>query len=258
MSAREDVAFLVGSEVRIAILRTLRSEPARPSDLADRCSCARETAQRTVTAFADRGWVEKVPGTDRYRLTRAGEMVAGSYAEFEERMAVSARFRDLLANLNGTATGLDCEILADTTVASATPENPHTSIDRLLDVMGDARADTFRGVTPIVSRVFNRAAEGVIVSETDAELVVDRDVLETSAAEYPDALDRADRLDGFTLYVSPEPVTFGLVVIDGHAFLGAYDDAGNLVASADGDDEAFVGWARRTFARLRDRSSVWA
>jgi len=258
MNAREDIAFLVGSEVRVEILRALRSAPDRPSDLADRSSCARETAQRTVTAFADRGWAEKVPGTDRYRLTRAGELVASSYDDFEECLAVSARFRDLLANLNGGAPDLECETLSGTTHTRATPDNPHTPINRLLDVMGDGDVDTLRGVTPIVSQVFNRAAERAIGPETDAELVVDRGVLETSAAEYPEALDRADQLDGFTLYVSPDPVSFGLVLVDGHAYLGAYDDNGNLVASADADgDDDFVGWARRTFTRIRDRSTVW-
>ena len=257
MNAREDIAFLVGSEVRTDILRALRSEPDRPSDLADRCSCARETAQRTVTAFADRGWAEKVPGSDRYRLTRAGELVAGSYDDFEECLEVSSRFRDLLANLNGAVSDLECETLSGTTRTRATPENPHTSINRLLDVMGDREVDTFQGVTPIVSRVFNRAADRAIGPDTDVELVVDTDVLETSAAEYPEALDRADRLDGFTLYVSPDPVSFGLVLVDNHAYLGAYDDNGNLVASADGDDDDFVGWAQQTFAQLRDRSTVW-
>lgn len=257
MSAREDIAFLVGSEVRVDILRALRSESDRPSQLADRCSCARETAQRTVSAFADRGWAEKVPGSDRYRLTRAGELVAGSYDDFEECLEVSARFRDLLANLNGAVSDLECEALSGTTHTRATPENPHMSINRLLDVMGGGEVDTLRGMTPIVSRVFNRAAERVIGPDTDAELVVDTDVLEASAAEYPEALERADRLDGFTLYVSPDPIEFGLVLVDGHAYLGAYDDTGNLVASADGDDDDFVGWARQTFVRIRDRSTVW-
>lgn len=257
MSAREDIAFLVGSEVRVDILRALRSESDRPSELADRCSCARETAQRTVTAFTDRGWAEKVPDSDRYRLTRAGELVAGSYDDFEECLEVSARFRHLLANLNGAVSDLECEVLSGTTHTQATPENPHMSINRLLDVMGSGEVDTLRGVTPIVSRVFNRAAERAIGPDTDAELIVDTDVLEASAAEYPEALDRADRLDGFTLYVSPDPIPFGLVLVDGHAYLGAYDDNGNLVASADSADDDFVEWARQTFARTRDRSAVW-
>jgi predicted transcriptional regulator len=256
MSAREDIAFLVGSEVRIDLLQRLRSAPARPSDLADRCSCARETAQRTVSGFADRGWAEKVADTDRYRLTHAGEMIAGSYAEFEERLDVATRFRHLLENLDGPVDGLTCELLAETARTRATPENPHAPVNRLLELMDREHIATLRGMTPIVSRVFNQAAAGVIGPETDADLIVDRDVLDASAAEYPEALERAEQLSGFTLYVSPEAVEFGLVLIDGHALLGAYDDQGNLVASADSDEDPFVSWARDAFARVRERSSV--
>jgi predicted transcriptional regulator len=256
MSAREDIAFLVGSEVRINLLRRLRSAPARPSDLADHCSCARETAQRTVSGFTDRGWAEKVGDTDRYRLTHAGEMIAGSYAEFEECVDVTTRFRHLLANLDGRVDGLTCEVLAETTRTRATPENPHASVNRLLELMDREQIDTLRGVTPIVSRVFNQAAADVIGPETDVDLIIDRDVLDASTAEYPEALKRAERLPGFTLYVSPEEVGFGLVVIDGHAWLGAYDDQGNLVASADDDGGPFLPWVRDAFARIRERSSV--
>jgi len=181
MSAREDIAFLVGSEVRIDLLQRLRSAPARPSDLADRCSCARETAQRTVSGFADRGWAEKVADTDRYRLTHAGEMIAGSYAEFEERLDVATRFRHLLENLDGPVDGLTCELLAETARTRATPENPHAPVNRLLELMDREHIATLRGMTPIVSRVFNQAAAGVIGPETDADLIVDRDVLDASA-----------------------------------------------------------------------------
>ena len=183
-------------------------------------------------------------------------MIAGSYAEFEECVDVTTRFRHLLANLDGRVDGLTCEVLAETTRTRATPENPHASVNRLLELMDREQIDTLRGVTPIVSRVFNQAAADVIGPETDVDLIIDRDVLDASTAEYPEALKRAERLPGFTLYVSPEEVGFGLVVIDGHAWLGAYDDQGNLVASADDDGGPFLPWVRDAFARIRERSSV--
>lgn len=256
MNARDDIAFLAGSETRIAILRALRAEPARPSDLAAQCSCARETAQRAVGAFVDRGWAEKVSTAQGYRLTRAGRFVADSYDEFEHCMVVSKRFRELLQHL-GPRADIDCDTLAETTYAESTAENPHAPIDRFLAVVGDDPVANFRGVTPIVSRVFNQAAASVIGDDTDAQLIIDRDVLTTSAEEYPEALERVKQLGGFTLYVSEEPLAFGLLIVEDHAYLGAYDDQGNLVASADGTDEEFVGWAEATFERIRTQASVW-
>jgi predicted transcriptional regulator len=258
MTAHEDIAFMTGSKVRIDVLLALRSTTATPTALAEECSCARETAQRTVSAFADRGWAEKVSTDDGYRLTRAGELVAESYDEFESCIEVSDRFRKFLANLRGSAPDLDCALLSEATAATATAENPHAPIDRFLAVVGDGTVETFRGITPIVSRVFNRAAGRVIGPESEVELIVDRDVLSASASEYPDALDRAEELAGFRLLISQEPLEFGVMIIDGHAYVGAYDDEGNLVASADSDDEAFVGWAERTFERIRDDAEVWS
>ena len=114
--------------------------------------------------------------------------------------------------------------------------------------------EEFRGITPIVSQVFNRAADRAIDPDSRVDLVVDEEVLTASIEEYPGALERAAALPGFTLYVAEEPLEFGLMAIDGHAFLGAYDDGGNLVASVDGTEEAFVSWADRTFERIRERA----
>jgi len=258
MNARDDIAFLAGSEVRVDVLRALRSETARPSELAEECSCARETAQRAVSAFVERGWAEKVSPDQGYRLTRAGDLVAGGYDEFERCVVVSSRFRELLANLGTISERIDCETLSEATYARATTENPHAPIDRFLAVVGDEPVEQFHGITPIVSRVFNQAAGRVIGPETDVQLILDRDVLATSASEYPEALERAEELDGFTLFVAEESLESGLMIVDGHAYLGAYDDGGNLVASADSSGETFVSWAEQTFENVRQRTSEWS
>ncbi|MFB6252321.1 MAG: helix-turn-helix transcriptional regulator [Halobellus sp.] len=258
MTAHEDIAFITGSEVRIAVLHALRTTTATPTTLAEECSCARETAQRTVSAFVERGWAEKVSTKEGYRLTRAGELIAESYEEFERCIEVSDKFRKFLANLRGSAPNLDCALLSGATAAKATVESPHAPIERFLAVVDDGTVETFRGVTPIVSRVFNRAAGRVIGQDSEVELIVDQDVLSASASEYPDALSRAEELPGFTLLVSPEPLEFGLMIIDGHAYVGAYDDEGNLVASADSDDEAFVAWAEQTFSRIQAEAEPWS
>ncbi|WP_203229114.1 helix-turn-helix transcriptional regulator [Halobellus captivus] len=257
MNARDDIAFLAGSATRIEILRALRTGTTRPSELAERCECARETAQRAVGAFVERGWAEKISTEEGYSLTHAGEFVADSYDTFERCMVVSNQFRTLLENL-GTATDeIDCDTLAEATYTEATAEDPHAPLDRFLSVVGDAPVEEFYGITPIVSRVFNRAANRVIGDETVVELIVDRDVLTASAQEYPEALERAEELGGFTLYVSREPLEFGLLLVDGHAYLGAYDEHGNLVASADGTGDEFVSWAEGTFDDVRSRTDAW-
>ena len=254
MSAREEIAFLVGSESRVAILRVLREQPHRPSELATECSCARETAQRTVSAFVDRGWAEKETDGGRYALTAAGDMVADGYDEFEATVAVADRFSELLGNVGDVVADLDPVVLRRLHGTTATSDNPHAPINRFLTVTGSDYVDDFRGITPIVSRIFNEAAERIIGPESSVELVIDERVFETSASEYPDDLARAYELDQFQLFVSPKRLEFGLMLVDGHAYFAAYDDQGNLLASVDGTDEAFVEWAEQTYGRYRSNS----
>ncbi|MFB6090414.1 MAG: helix-turn-helix transcriptional regulator [Halobellus sp.] len=254
MTAREDIAFLAGSELRIEALFALRTETATPTELAERCSCARETAQRTVSAFVDRGWAEKVSTQEGYRLTRAGGLVADGYEDFEACVSVSNEYREFLVNLSGAELDLDCHELSDLTLTRATSENPHAPINRFREVVGDEPVGEFFGITPIVSRMFNRAAARVIGPDSRIELVIDEGVLSASASEFTEDLERAERLDQFTLYLSPEPLEFGLMLVDGHAYLGAYDE-GTLVASVDGRTDVFRKWATETFERVRERST---
>jgi predicted transcriptional regulator len=251
MTSREDIAFLVGSECRVGMLRTLDADPLRPSVLAERVSCARETAQRNLAGFVERGWVRKRNG--RYELTVAGRMVLERYDSLARTVESATHLEEFLANVGDALDDLDPELLADQTVTTSRADHPHAPIERWLDIV-DGVVDDYHGITPIVSRVFNEAAERAIGPDTHMELVVDESVLRTSAEQFPEALERALELDQFTLWLSPVDLDFGLAISDGHVWLAAYDDTGNVIASVDGDDDAFVEWARETYGKYRERS----
>lgn len=253
MSAREDVSFLVGSETRVAILRAIVAAPRRPTELANECSCARETAQRTLSGFLDRGWAEKADG--RYRSTPAGDIVLDEYDNLETAVMHAARFGEFFTHVDDDAAP-PSSVLDDLTVTESTAENPHAPIDRYLTVLETDPVDQFWGITPIASRVFNEAAEEAIGPDTAVELILDRTVLRTSRAEFRDATRTAAELDEFSLYVAPEPVDFGLAVLDDRASVGAYDVHGNLVATVDGTTGAFVEWAGDLFRTYRERADM--
>jgi predicted transcriptional regulator len=251
MTAREDIAFLVGSECRVETLRALDDDPLRPSSLAGHVSCARETAQRNLAGFVDRNWVEKRDG--KYRLTAAGRMVLDRYRELERTVDSAERLSVFLANVGDVGERVDPDLLANQTVTTSTPENPHAPIERWLGMV-DGVVDSYVGITPIVSRVFNEAAERAIGPETEMELIIDQSVLEASRERFPDALELAFELDQFTLWVSSADLEFGLAICDGHVWVAAYDEFGNVVASVDGGDDAFVAWARETYDEYRERA----
>ncbi|RDI70279.1 helix-turn-helix transcriptional regulator [Halopelagius longus] len=254
MTVREDVAFLVGSESRVSILRSLRDAPQRPTELADCCSCARETAQRTVSAFVERGWAEKVADDGEYALTPAGTMVANGYDDFESTVAVACDLSVFLSHVGDVAVDLDPDVLRGLNATTATKGDPHAAVNRLLEVMGTEPPESFYGITPIVSGIVNEGAEQIIGPDSTVELIIDESVLAVSASEYPEALDAAYELDQFELFVCPEELGFGLLIVDGHVLFGAYDEMGNLVACVDGTDERFVSWAEDVYARHREKS----
>lgn len=254
MTTREDVSFLVGSDVRLTLMRALREEPGRPTELAERCSCARETAQRTLSGFQDRGWAEQRAA--RYRLTPGGEAVLDRYDDLETAVRNADRLRTFFAHAGDAVRDLPFGAVPSLEVTTATAEDPHAPVARFLSVFSDGPADSFRAITPIVSQVFNEAGEVMLGPDTDADLVTDESVLERSAEQYSEALELALEHEEFTLYVYPESVDFGMLILDEHVVVGAYDDTGNLVATVDGTDESFRAWAVETFERYRDASSV--
>lgn len=252
MNAREDVAFLVGSQSRESILRALAEEPRRPTELAKVCDCARETAQRTLAGFCDRGWVQK---SDRlYHLTPGGEMVFERYEALIDTVECTDRMGEFLTNAGNICDDIPHEVLDEVTVTSAVDNDPHAPINRYLTVLGREPVGRFRGVSPVVSRVFNEAAEEVLGPETEMELIIDQGVLDRSKAEYQEAFELGKELDQFSLRLVDEEVDFGLLLVDGHALVAAYDKYGNMVALVDGDAPEVVAWVEELYESLRARS----
>ncbi|QCJ45644.1 MULTISPECIES: helix-turn-helix transcriptional regulator [Haloprofundus] len=252
MTAREDIAFLVGSASRVAVLEQLQRTPQRPIELAETCPCTRETVQRALAGFTERGWVEK--RSPQYHLTLGGELVLDRYHALVEANEDARRIAPFAANVCDSLTDLSHEVCQRATITVGTSEDPHAPIHRFLSVLGTDSVGRFRGMTPIVSRVFNEAAARVIAPNTEMELVVDTSVLEASPAVDPEATERAAELDQFSLYLSPSPIDVGLALFDGYAWLGAYD-TGNLVACLDGDDPELVEWVESEYQSVRETAS---
>jgi predicted transcriptional regulator len=250
MNPRDDIAFLVGSDSRVRVLRLLHEQPLRPTELVDRCTCTRETVQRTLSGFGDLGWVDK---TDkRYHTTLAGDMVLEAYEDLSSVVSDVHDLRPFLEHASEEFHDVPPGVLSSTTITTATTENPHAPINRYIELMSDGYVDRFRGVTPIVSGIFNQASESAIGATTDMELVIDESVLERSRTDYEGALQTAYDLDQFTLYLASEPLEFGVAIIDDVAWLGAYDDNGNLVACVDGEHPRLHEWAVSVYERQRE------
>ncbi len=247
MTARGDIAFLSGSEHRVDLLCALE-QPKRPSELEAESGASRATVQRSLSGFTERGWVCKEERC--YRLTVAGELVLEAYRDAEAVIGTVAESGPELAALD--AVDLPAEALVESTVVTADDQTPHAAVAHYIDAIQRAEPDEFAGITPVVSELFDDAHRE-LVSEVPTELVVDGDTMATARERMPEALAAAAEMESLTVYVHPEPITFGLSVLDDRAFVGAYDDAGRMRVCIEGNGP-LLEWARETFADYRERA----
>ncbi|WP_416839908.1 helix-turn-helix transcriptional regulator [Haloferax sp. DFSO52] len=178
-------------------------------------------------------------------------MVFERYDRLIETIECADRMSEFLIHAGGVCEDAPPEVLQQLTVTTAANNDPHAPINRYLTILGDEPVDRFRGVTPIVSRIFNEAAQQVIGPETEMELVVDQAVLERSRVNYPDAYELGKELDQFSMYVVDEDLEIGLVLVDGHGAVASHDDDGNIVALVDGDAPEVVTWVEGLYESLR-------
>jgi predicted transcriptional regulator len=245
MGPREHVAFLAGSANRVRILETLREQPHRQCELTEACDLSRSTVHRTLDGLESRGWVEQA--NNEYRLTVGGDLVLGHYAALESAIDRVDEWGTFLNRLGDLATTLPLAALSEATLVTSTPENPHAAAAHLADGLATTTTEEFYAISAVVSPRFNEAAQELIATDTEMELIIDGSVLDTSSTDYEAALDDAYSLDNFTLYLSPDDLAFGLAIFDGRVLISAHDERGVLRECLDSTDETLRTWARGVY-----------
>lgn len=249
-SPDERIRFLTSSENRIRLLSALEDEPARPSTLAEELPMSRSSIQRNLRAFVERGWVSRTE--EGYRCSFGGRLILQRYRDLAATVRLAdeyGRFLDALADAGLLLTPEDLEAV---TITVATRNDPHAPLRRYADRVSEAESTTFRGISPVVSPVFNDAHRALIATATDAELVIDEDALSTSRTGYPEALAAAIEADALELYVHPESISFGLSLLDEYAFVGVYDDSGQFIACFESGSPSFHERVKEVYERYRE------
>jgi predicted transcriptional regulator len=86
---------------------------------------------------------------------------------------------------------------------------------------------------------------------TSIELLIDERVLETSAEQFPSALERAVEREDVAVAVHPDRLSAGLLAFEGTTCVVAYDDSNTLRAMLVCEDEPAVAeWASEWFDRV--------
>ncbi|WP_128906752.1 helix-turn-helix transcriptional regulator [Halorubrum amylolyticum] len=250
--------YLAGSPVRVAMLRALRREPRRPAGLTAAVDATRTTVQRILSGFRDRDWVVKRDAA--YHVTSTGRRVHDAYEALLDEVELADRYGQLAANLERVGADFPSSAIDTGELTVAADRNPLAAVDRLTELLRDGCGEEIRAVSPVVIQQFNEAAAKALDAGAEVELVIDRDVVEESIAEFGPATDRALRDDGMTVYVSPEPVEYGLFRCDDLACVTAYDRRNNPRCVLESADSAVIDWVDDRFesfvAEARTLSAV--
>ena len=240
--------YLAGSPVRVAVLRALRREPRRPADLTDAVDATRTTVQRILGGFRERDWVVKRDAA--YHVTPTGERVHDAYEALLDEVELADRYGGFAADLERVDAGFPAEAVDAGKLTVASDQNPLAAVDRITELLREGCGTEIRAVSPIVIQQFNRAAAAALDAGAEVELVIDRDVVEASISDFAPATDRALDDDDATVYVSPDPVEYGLFRRDDVACVTAYDRRNNPRCVLESTDPTVVEWVDDRFESL--------
>jgi predicted transcriptional regulator len=246
----DEVAFLANSANRLDVLRTLASEPHTRRELVDATDASRPTVGRILDDFEDRSWVARTGR--QYELTSSGRLVTDAFLDLLAVVETERALRAAVAWLPTERIGFDIEQFADADVSVPEPGYSHRPVNRFVELVADADADSARGFG--VATLAPMSAEtllGKARAGTDVEIIYPRAVLEeillSNAGAARDAMDR-----GTLTPMVHEELPCGLYVLDDRVVLGGYDDeTGVLRVVVDTANPDAVEWADALYARYR-------
>jgi predicted transcriptional regulator len=241
MDAREGIAFLTGSEGRVAVLRALAEARCRPCELGERTGASRTAIHRALSGFEEYGWVRKPD--ERYTLTAAGRHVHERYEALAAAVDHGDRFSEFLA---GFPLADELPFPFDGEVRAATPTEPQAAETFFFERLPDD-ADRFRGFTPVLTRRLADSLEPTVEAGTTVELVYDESIARRVHEAYPETLALATGSENVTVHVVPGPIEGGLALVDGAVFLKSYGPRGELRACLHSTDDKLREWATGWF-----------
>lgn len=250
-----DVQFLTGSPQRYAVLAALCDAPARPCELCDKVDATRTTVQRILGGFRERDWVHKRDG--QYHPTVTGRRVLTRYRSLLTEVDRAREFGPVATHLDPIADRFPTALLTESTMTRGTEQDPLAAVTRLIDRFSSAEGEV-QAISPIVSQSFNEVAADLLDSDVQMTLVVDQDVIERSASDFPTAFERGIEHGGIDIFVHETPLSFGLLLDDVGCCLAVYDEGNNLRATIESSDESVREWAHAQYERRKKRADPLA
>lgn len=251
MEATENIAFLVASEQRTALLRALHREgPLDKDALVDRTGAARVTVGRNLDGLVERDLVrERDAG---YDLTPVGEPLVADLLSLAATVETVEHLQPFLRHVPADAFDLSLDALADAEVTVASRANPYAPVDRHAETLEGA--ERVRALLPAVGAdPMDAMAADLAAGEASYECVVSPPVAETmTEPEFRERIEQMRAGGTMTIYQYDGTVPFYVGLVDGTVQFGVDDDDGVPRALVETDDGAAVRWAEETYEEYRD------
>jgi|GEM_PF-1632176 predicted transcriptional regulator len=247
MSA-DDVAFLVRSPNRAAVLAELTEAPATRAELRERIGASRVTVGRITGDLVDRGWVTQTDGS--YRATSAGRAVSGAYEQFRDTVETTRRLEPLLPYLPVERFDFELTALSDAELVVPDATDPSRHFTRLRELFADAVEVTMvvHAVDPEIvaaqeaaTRAGDHHTRGVVTTDLAAAMRADEAVRDRIAS--------AVAAGGLALSERPS-VPFQAAMFEDIVAISADDEAGVPRGIVCSDAPAVRTWLRAEFERL--------
>lgn len=252
MPPEEAAQFLADSPDRRRLLEHLVESSGSPAELANELSLSRRSVQRHLRQFVDRAWVRKADG--QYELTVTGQLVAEEHVRHLDTLGRIDELDSFFGHLPDLEHTPDPRLLDTASVATASPENPQAPVQHYLDQIRSFETDHVRMISPVLSRLFQRAHAELALNGVHTDLVMATETLDRAKELNPMEFDITSSVDVLDIYRYPGDVSFGLTLGDKRVLMGAYDDDGQLHACADSSEPPFVNWARQLFDQYLEQA----
>lgn len=238
--AIDTVQFLVGSEVRVRLLASLREQRQDARTLVDRLEVPHSTVQRNLTKLEERGWID-VTVNRRYYATPVGEMVLESLEGLLGTVDAVDGLAAFVDSVPFDDIGLDLDRLADADVVVADGDTPAAPLSEFVELLADSEGFTL--ATPHWNPAFGDVIERQLDARHDVELVTSQSqqglLTGTGVAGLDDHLEDSN----LTVKLTDESISFGIALVGKEVALLAYRD-GALRVLVRSTDATVREWAR--------------
>lgn len=253
---RETLKTLVNSDYRRQIAEFLHDRPADRDEIQEHCSASGSSLSRCLSDLMDCGWVQQHPTNRDYYLVSPAITIIESWTGFAHSLRVINDKEEFLILLRQTPFAVSVDALEECTLTVASKDDPHAAVMDFLSTLEDTQSTKFHAMVPILSDVYNRAAEPLVGSDIDVELIIDEEVLHLSETNAPGNVATVLESDNIDLYIHPEKIPIGLAILDDKAMMGAYDEEGNHRASLVGSSETATEWMNGVFDQYKSRTTL--